>query len=75
MEITHNGACPTLGSCDFEDDLCTYSNEPNNDDFDWERNSGGTYSIGTGPSTDHTYNTKGLGTCRFNRTYGLLKSI
>ena len=59
--ITTDGECPTLGSCDFEDDFCTYSNDQNDDDFDWERNSGRTFSIGTGPKGDHTYNTPGKG--------------
>ena len=59
--VRTDGECPSLGSCDFEDDFCTYSNDQDGDDFDWERNSGKTDSIGTGPSKDHTYNTNGKG--------------
>ena len=62
--IRSDGACPTLGSCDFEDDFCTYGNDEDDDDFDWERNSGTTFSVGTGPSKDHTYLTKNKGTDR-----------
>lgn len=52
-----NGPCPPPGSCDFEKGLCAYQNELSGDDFDWERNTGHTVSIGTGPSVDHTTGT------------------
>ena len=52
--IVKNGPCPPPGSCDFEKGLCAYQNELVDDDFDWERNTGHTGSIGTGPSSDHT---------------------
>ena len=52
--VVKNGPCPPPGSCDFERGLCAYQNELVDDDFDWERNTGHTGSIGTGPSTDHT---------------------
>lgn len=45
-----------LGSCDFETDLCTWSNTQANDDFDWVQRKGATPSRGTGPTTDHTKN-------------------
>nr|XP_054757008.1 MAM and LDL-receptor class A domain-containing protein 2-like [Lytechinus pictus] len=48
------GACPKQGSCDFEDGLCGWSQEVQNDVFDWLRTSGSTPSGGTGPSQDHT---------------------
>jgi hypothetical protein len=51
-----DGACPAPGSCDFEKDLCTWTND-NADDFDWSRNSGSTGSQGTGPNGDHTLGT------------------
>ena len=51
---------PIPGSCDFERDLCTYSNARAGDDFDWIRNSGNTSSSNTGPAQDHTQgNTNG----------------
>ena len=52
--VVKNGPCPPPGSCDFEKGLCAYQNELVDDDFDWERNTGHTGSIGTGPSSDHT---------------------
>lgn len=55
--LVKNGPCPPPGSCDFEKGLCAYQNELVDDNFDWERNSGHTGSIGTGPSTDHTTGT------------------
>ena len=51
-----SGPCPPPGSCDFEKGLCAYQNDLVDDVFDWERNSGHTGSIGTGPSVDHTTN-------------------
>ncbi|XP_070566390.1 MAM and LDL-receptor class A domain-containing protein 1-like [Ptychodera flava] len=61
-----NVTCPTLpsdasppvaGSCDFENDTCTWQNEPRTDEFDWTRQSGATASLDTGPSIDHTTGT------------------
>ncbi|XP_061173555.1 MAM and LDL-receptor class A domain-containing protein 2-like [Saccostrea echinata] len=52
-----SGACPPPGSCDFEKNLCTWTNVQGNDTFDWERHKGRTASFGTGPSTDHTLKT------------------
>nr|KAG5689549.1 hypothetical protein BaRGS_022052 [Batillaria attramentaria] len=45
------GAAP--GNCDFEKDMCTWSNT-RGDQFDWLRSTGSTPSQYTGPSTDHT---------------------
>lgn len=50
-----------LLSCDFEEGLCGWTNE-HNDDFDWTRHQSATPSLGTGPVADHTYGTP-LGTC------------
>ena len=45
------------GNCNFELDLCSWSNvHGSGDNFDWVRGSGRTTSSGTGPSTDHTTN-------------------
>ena len=57
-----DGACPLPGSCDFEDDLCTWTNLRGSvDDFDWTRQNGDTASFNTGPKADHTEGTpKGL---------------
>eukprot|EP00795_Rhopilema_esculentum_P012712 gene12712-3431_t len=51
------GACPSPGSCTFENgNLCTYSNA-NSDNFDWITRKGRTGSSGTGPAVDHTTGT------------------
>ncbi|XP_066299115.1 MAM and LDL-receptor class A domain-containing protein 1-like [Branchiostoma lanceolatum] len=41
------------GPCDFETDLCQYTQDTA-DDFDWTRDSGGTPTGRTGPTVDHT---------------------
>ncbi|EDO47787.1 predicted protein [Nematostella vectensis] len=51
-----DGACPTQTFCDFEGDTCGWTN-PQGDQFDWTRDNGGTPSLTTGPSTDHTTGT------------------
>ena len=51
------GACPHIGSCTFENDLCGYFNPRQSpDDFNWLRNAGKTDSSNTGPPVDHTTN-------------------
>ena len=52
-----DGPCPPPKFCDFETDMCKWSNI-RGDEFDWRRDSGGTPSLGTGPSTDHTTGTR-----------------
>lgn len=42
------------GTCDFETDLCSWSNAASGDDFDWIRNQGVTITSNTGPTGDHT---------------------
>ena len=49
-----DGPCPDPGNCDFERDLCGYTNRQNIDNFDWMLGSGKTASVYTGPKTDHT---------------------
>jgi len=53
-----DGACPPPKACDFETDMCKWTNTPSGDQFDWTRDSGGTPSLGTGPTTDHTTGTR-----------------
>ena len=51
--------------CDFETDLCDWTQATATDDFDWTRFNGATPSVDTGPSRDHTTGTsEGK---RFNR--------
>lgn len=52
-----DGACPHIGSCDFEYDMCGYFNPIGIDVFDWLRNSGASSTTETGPPVDHTTNT------------------
>ena len=49
--------CLKPGDCTFEWDMCTYSNDHSNDDFDWLRASYVTSSGYTGPTIDHTLQT------------------
>lgn len=49
------GPCPAPASCNFEKDLCGYTNVVG-DQFDWTRDNGGTPSSTTGPHNDHTTN-------------------
>ena len=47
-------ACDTYpGRCNFEKDTCLWTQDTN-DDFEWRRFSGSTYSYQTGPGRDHT---------------------
>lgn len=49
-------ACPPPGSCNFERDLCDWTNSNTGDNFDWERAQGNSVTKGTGPAVDHTLN-------------------
>ena len=40
--------------CEFESDLCVWTNEATADQLDWTRHAGTTPSSNTGPSGDHT---------------------
>lgn len=66
-QITSVNACPMNAStknpwpfdCNFENNLCKWTQIRGNDRFDWTRSRGSTSSIGTGPRVDHTG-----GTCK-----------
>ncbi len=49
-----------IGFCDFENDMCGWTNDDTFDVFDWLRSAGATPSQNTGPSVDHTTNS-GIG--------------
>ena len=55
-----DGPCPPPKACDFETDMCLWKNTVG-DNFNWQRDSGGTPSLGTGPSSDHTTGTSNGG--------------
>lgn len=57
VSVVDGKRCPSFGSCDFEEDTCTWKNIATGDDFDWESGTGATLSAGTGPGVDHTLNT------------------
>jgi hypothetical protein len=58
------GKCNSIstGSCDFDTNRlglgCSWTNEQDLDDFDWEEGQGQTSTFGTGPSVDHTFGNK-----------------
>ncbi|XP_072014869.1 MAM and LDL-receptor class A domain-containing protein 1-like [Amphiura filiformis] len=49
------GECADLRTCDFEYDMCDFTQESRTDDFDWERSMG--KDIATGPISDKTRQT------------------
>lgn len=50
--------CPLPGHCDFETNMCSWSNLGGRvDQGDWLRGTGGSLTPNTGPSVDHTTNT------------------
>ena len=53
MSLFPNDPAPDWHNCDFETNLCNWTQDANND-FDWFRASGATDSAGTGPGSDHT---------------------
>lgn len=56
--MLEEGACPSFGSCTFEDGYCIWYNvDDSRNDFNWELRTGGTASSNTGPSVDHTMGT------------------
>ncbi|GIX75936.1 MAM and LDL-receptor class A domain-containing protein 2 [Caerostris extrusa] len=56
--VVKQGACPNPGSCDFEEDLCTWQNPETGVEVEWIRNSGPTPTNDTGPDVDHTLGTE-----------------
>lgn len=52
IKLVH-GSCAGVASCDFESDLCGWT-QRQDDKFDWIRRSGHTPSVLTGPGVDHT---------------------
>ncbi|XP_077864149.1 MAM and LDL-receptor class A domain-containing protein 1-like [Saccoglossus kowalevskii] len=48
------GACGLPGYCNFDNGMCGWTNNMDDDDFDWLRNYGTTLASDTGPSYDHT---------------------
>lgn len=56
--VVRDGSCPAPGSCDFEEDLCTWQNAESGVDVEWVKNSGPTPTNGTGPNVDRTLGTK-----------------
>ena len=55
-----NEKCPPVGNCDFEQaDVCSWSQDMLEDEFDWTLGSGHTPGLRTGPHVDHTTNTTG----------------
>lgn len=62
--------CPPHGFCDFEDNMCSWTNLGGEvDQGDWLRSRGATPNPNTGPSVDHTTNsTQGWKTYRKPRS-------
>lgn len=61
-DVSDEATCSAYksGQCDFEHGLCLYS-QSSDDKFDWTTSTDGTFSYGTGPSSDHTTQTnKGM---------------
>ena len=48
---------PVFVSCDFESDYCSWSQNTNDDQADWERTKEGIWYENTGPGYDHTTGT------------------
>lgn len=48
--------CPSPGHCDFEINMCSWSNLGGVDQEDWLRGRGDSSNPNTGPSLDHTTN-------------------
>ena len=72
--IVKDGACGTPTDCNFETDLCQWTNVQNADDFDWLRGQGATKSRFTGPSVDHTIGTDRGISC-INNTKSVVESL
>lgn len=53
IKITRD-KCPVRGDCNFESDLCTWTNSKT---IKWDRSQGESAFRREAPSTDHTFNT------------------
>ncbi|XP_078360440.1 MAM and LDL-receptor class A domain-containing protein 1-like [Oculina patagonica] len=53
MMLLYKCKVPTTFSCDFDKDDCGFK-QGQNDKFDWTRKRGATFTLGTGPTGDHT---------------------
>lgn len=53
-----DGPCPDLGTCDFEVDICSWTNMEAGDNFDWMRARGARHFADNGAQVDHTTNTE-----------------
>ncbi|XP_055957693.1 MAM and LDL-receptor class A domain-containing protein 2 [Patella vulgata] len=49
-------SCTIPGNCNFENGMCTWTNDKKSDQFDWTIGNGPTQTKGTGPTSDHTLN-------------------
>ncbi|XP_030849911.1 MAM and LDL-receptor class A domain-containing protein 1-like [Strongylocentrotus purpuratus] len=49
--------CSPFGSCDFENSYCTWKNDRQDDELNWQRIRGPTPGEDTGADVDHTYGT------------------
>lgn len=52
--VIKDGECPPPAFCDFEIDMCSWTNVLVTDDIDWIWSSGNTPSRFPGPTVDHT---------------------
>lgn len=66
-----SGPCAAPASCNFEKDLCGFTNVVG-DQFDWTRDNGGTPSSTTGPHNDHTTNSAAGTSLIYSCIYSLL---
>lgn len=60
--------CPLPGHCDFEINMCSWSNLGGVDEEDWLRGRGNSVNPNTGPSVDHTTNSS-QGKCMLTSKY------
>ncbi|XP_070543825.1 MAM and LDL-receptor class A domain-containing protein 1-like [Ptychodera flava] len=54
-----SGSCEEIGDCDFDLDMCSWTNDAGND-FDWSRQKAGDVTVG--PRKDHTLSSENVST-------------